>query len=258
MKQKREKVLKLIKQLHQEDYITIRECYNILEKNNLKTCISTIRKYYKLLNLKLEGSGGKNRKVQNNPFIPLTEESYYWLGFIAADGHVNKYQVRLKIKDIDHIVKYRDFINPNLKLFDSINTANNKMRLVYFGNKETIKFLNNIGITSSKTKSLKIDNNILNNRHFLRGFFDGDGSAKNYEVKITTASIKFRDQLLLLLKNLKIQSYYRIKGVNKDCYDVLVKSRESKKRLFNYFYKDSNIYLERKYNDYAALVRKYQ
>lgn len=227
---------------------TPNEITKILNKQGINIIPSTVRKYLKMFNISLEGSGGKNRIVNNNPFLPLTSESYYWLGMLAADGWVANGSIRLKLKDIDYLLKYRDFINPNLKPFDSINQAGNKMRLIYFGNKEVAEWLDReVRITPNKSRTLCINPDYFNN-HFIRGYFDGDGTARK-EVKITTGSICMRNRLLEELT--PFLPYSRVKGENKDCFDVIIRD---KKAFFDYLYQDADIYLERKYEDYVALI----
>lgn len=98
----------------------------------------SVLKYYKILNLPLKGSGGNNIKVKHNPFLINSDESNYWVGFIAADGNVNKKTntIAIQSKDIEHILKYRDFINPDLIPFYRINKAGSNMCTIYYANKE--------------------------------------------------------------------------------------------------------------------------
>lgn len=187
--------------------------------------------------------GGQNRIVNNNPFKISTDESYYWIGFLAADGYISskKYSIGLKLKDVEHIIKYRDFINPALKLYDKINTAGNLMREVLFGNYEIHKYLITLGITPKKSKTFKYTIPITGS--ILRGHFDGDGSVSQGRPKITTGSVEFLHQLEELYKSLDIKYTVCKKG---DCWDIYT-LYHSRRIMFNYMYKDSTIHLERKY-----------
>lgn len=52
-------------------------------------------------------------KFNTDVFQNMTEESYYWLGFIQGDGCVykNRFELGLKAEDKKHIEKFADFIS---------------------------------------------------------------------------------------------------------------------------------------------------
>lgn len=211
----------------------------------------------KILNkhkLPLEGSGGKNRIVNHNPFLPLTEEAQYWIGFLAADGNIStkKYTVCLKIKDIDHVLKFRDFVDINLPYHEETNQAGSLVRLVSFGNKETHEYLTSLGLTSKKSKTLEIK--IPLTGHILRGVFDGDGSVSQNRPKITTGSLRFKNQLEKLYneKGFKFTTTVKHKVKDKHIFDIWI-LEESRKDFFNFLYKDSTICLERKFNHFKNI-----
>ena len=54
---------------------------------------------------------------RNNVFLNNTEESYYWIGFIIADGCINstRIEVTSSEKDSNHLLKYSLFINAPIK-----------------------------------------------------------------------------------------------------------------------------------------------
>jgi intein/homing endonuclease len=201
--------------------------------------------------------GGKNRVVNNNPFLPLTEESEYWIGFLAADGCISstKYSIHLGIKDIEHVLKYRDFINPKLKAYYKINAAGNNICTVLFGNYETHAYLISLGLTPAKSKTFKF--NISLNGNILRGMFDGDGSVSQRRPKITTGSPYFKQQLEEYYTKLGISFTTTVKHKIKDTqiWDIWV-LQDSRQKLFDLMYKNSTVFLERKYEQFRAVVEK--
>src|SRR5690606_7825362 len=57
----------------------------------------------------------RHNKLKN--LLNNTDESFYWLGFIMADGYIAKDKSRLEItlceKDLNHLEKFNKFINNN-------------------------------------------------------------------------------------------------------------------------------------------------
>jgi hypothetical protein len=115
------------------------------------------------------------RDVKNcNVFklIDGSNEAFYWLGFIMADGHFNKnkmLEINLSIKDYEHLVKFSKFIEYSKKLVEpSIKVS---ISDIYDYLKTTFN------VSSTKTY------NPCNLEHlsgdsffsFIIGFIDGDG-----------------------------------------------------------------------------------
>lgn len=113
----------------------------------------------------------------------MTEEEAYWLGFLFADGCVNKYRadLRLSAKDKIHAEKFAKYIGVTCSEY--ISKANGKEYpavRVTKNSKEYVSYLGQYGIIPNKTKIQNecpiryIDNNLRH--HWLRGYFDGDGT----------------------------------------------------------------------------------
>ena len=113
------------------------------------------------------------------------------MGFLYADGGVtaknNKYILALSLstKDIEHLEKFKKNLN-------STNPIRTKPGSGYLPNtyyvalelysKKLVTDLINVGCYPNKSLTLKFPNtNYFNDpsliRHFIRGYFDGDGSA---------------------------------------------------------------------------------
>lgn len=201
--------------------------------------------------------GGQNRIVNHNPFECMSDEAQYWIGFLAADGNLStkKYSISMQLKDIEHILKYRNFINPILKYHDKVNPAGSLMRTVLFGNYEVYNYLISIGFTPAKSKTFSFKIPLTGN--ILRGVFDGDGSASQNRPKITTASILFRDQLTNYFDKLGIKYTVTVKHKVKDpyIYDVWV-LYDSRQQFFDLLYTKDCVKLERKYEQLRAALPK--
>lgn len=122
----------------------------------------------------------KTYTVNHNCFSVPTPESAYWAGFLAADGNVDEeYRVRLMLhaSDLRHLEKFQAFTCSNHKI--SINTTKYNRASLEFKSEQMVKDLEYFwNITPRKSKTLQAPNvtdpALLN--HFLRGYFDGDGT----------------------------------------------------------------------------------
>jgi intein-encoded DNA endonuclease-like protein len=130
--------------------------------------------------INLLGSKGFNKLNQCDYFSKIdTEEKAYWLGFIYADGYLAKNENRLalvvSIKDKEHLKKFADIFGKQLIEIKKLDKKSKKSyeQCGVFLYSERIyndlkSFLNSENIFDMIPKEL--------HRHFVRGFFDGDGS----------------------------------------------------------------------------------
>lgn len=207
-------------------------------------------------NIKTEGSGGKNRIINFNPFLANTDSTNYWLGYIASDGCVSskKYSISICSADREHLAKINNIFENKLNLHESINEAGTLMRTAVFGNKEIHSYLISLGITPRKSKTLFL--NFPLNGAFIRGVFDGDGSVSQNRPKITTASITFINQLKSYFDSLDISYTVTVKHkiLFPEIYDIWILER-SRKTFFDLMYTNAEVFLERKYDKYRLIIQ---
>ena len=126
-----------------------------------------------------------------------TENKAYWLGFLFADGNITtpyrvnkdgsikngiyRIEISLKEEDKDHLDMLRKELNVEKPLNISKTNYNgaNRCRL-YFNSKHMWEVLNSYGCTPKKSLTLTFppisifkDKSLI--KHFIRGYFDGDG-----------------------------------------------------------------------------------
>ena len=139
---------------------------------------------------------------------------------------------------------------------------------ISISHKSMVEDLRKLGIVKRKSLILKFPNFIEENliRHFIRGYFDGDGSicygktTKNVHFSIVSTK-KFLDKIKCILsKNIDLYSgIYDIKSLKN-------KSNKSTKRLaitgwnkvniiMTWLYKDSNIFLDRKHRKFREITK---
>ena len=106
-----------------------------------------------------------------------SEELYYFLGFVAADGYVsnNEIEIRLNEKDVYLLEKFRDLIVPDKPLYYKSRT--NSYTLKISCKKYIKKFKNFYGMTTNKKHEEMTFPNIPEQyiKDFIRGYIDGDG-----------------------------------------------------------------------------------
>jgi intein-encoded DNA endonuclease-like protein len=210
----------------------------------------------------------ENKKVNHTFFDTIDSEiKAYLLGFFCGDGTVNKTKsiaLLLQSRDVEILNYYRDFIAPSNKLYfykSKEITHQDRLKIIIHSSRIKESLLNH-GIPENKTYNGFSSPDVFCKpdlyRHFIRGFFDADGSiyksyrstgfkitctntdfldfCKNEFTKIGCFNIFFEDIKDNAANNLKISNKYSI---------ALIK---------DYFYKDSNFYLKRKFDKFNELV----
>ena len=204
-----------------------------------------------------------------------SEDKAYFLGFLYADGCVekrseNSYRVKINLKDADRYILER-FANC-LETKQPIHSYISKCSIGY-GNKYSsltvnslilAKSLINKGCFECKSLILKFpDRKLFKNpdliRHFIRGYFDGDGSVfisneKHWRHGKIFPVIHFRFCGTKWFCS-ELQTILNIGGrlshpkkAHKDFVELAYKRNKKAKYFFNYLYKDATIYLKRKYD----------
>ena len=206
----------------------------------------------------------KRYKVDSNFFDFMnTENKFYWLGFIFADGHMrtqsNSLEIGLSIKDQNHLNKFLNDLNSDypirtkrckigLKVYDSCNIS--------ICDKALYNSLIKLGCTNNKTYNLTFpsitDKSML--AHFIRGFFDGDGGiavAKDTDritrLTVTAYSEQILEEFANLIRIILPDFQYSIrrkKGTNS--VSLYVEKIEYVLKLLDIMYQNCTIYLDRK------------
>lgn len=211
--------------------------------------------------------------VEYNLFQKIeTEADAYWLGFLYSDGWIrsdrNEIGLGVQERDAEILEKFKEYIgttnNIQIKQKEKIKKhtapdghiieAKQNFHSLTFSCKKTKENLIALGCLPNKSKILhcptieQVPDNLL--FHFARGVVDGDGSVRWGERKdfvICSASINF---LIELTTRMKINNF-----------GVLYKEqfRISKsalvRQVLEKLYKDSSIYLNRKFQVYILSQR---
>ena len=225
--------------------------------------------------LKNLGYNIKNKQIESRISETIfdsidTEEKAYWLGFIYADGNIKtitkKIQtytlnITLKNSDIEHLHKFNIFMSGTVNIRQNTNSC-----VWAASNKHLWQTLNKYGCTPNKSLTLKFpDENIFKSkdliRHFIRGYFDGDGCISYNKYKygiVPRCSVLGTLQLVTKIAEYSNQNNGLIQLCHTahDYYNLKLKKSESIEFL-HYLYDNCSIYLTRKYLRYKAFVNNH-
>ena len=205
----------------------------------------------------------------NSSYFDIIDDEHkaYWLGFIAADGYIRsklKYNnlalgICLSQKDKSHLEKFKkdiDATNPILDFKENhFGTINSRIIIV---DEHLCKSLIALGITDHKSLTLTfpikhIPQHLIH--HFVRGYFDGDGSIKKHGDEGFDVSILGTYEFLSTIKEL-----YNINNKlnkNKNCttnsYNLSFGGNKKSYKFLYELYNNADIYLDRKYKRYKTL-----
>jgi hypothetical protein len=198
-----------------------------------------------------------------------TEAKAYFLGFIYADGHITikdrrksgwkEYVFRINLSKNDEEVlelfkKELNYTNDllDIKAKSFVSPSNNKtytrqpQKLIHLSSEILVKDLMRWGVCENKTYTKlsipDLPDNLI--RHFIRGYFDGDGTVGKLEASITSKDENILMEIKAYVENKLGLPVGNISLSDKNSYRWRIsKNRHS---FLEFLYKDSNFYLSRK------------
>jgi len=235
--------------------------FNYLKKNNIRsrTAEECHRKY----------------AINENYFDSIdTQEKAYILGFLYADGgNVQKSNfvgIHLNAKDIDILYKIseRIYVENSRDRVNTYERIRKDKKFIHCNLNINSKYVCNqlakLGCGPKKSLTLTFPEWLIDpelQRHFIRGYYDGDGGlhlprkkGRSPLVRIISTTQFSAITANILIKTLGVGIYSEHK---KDLTRICVSGGKQAKTFLGWLYKDATIYLDRKYKLYQEFLAKY-
>lgn len=203
-------------------------------------------------------------KINEDYFKKWSSNMAYILGFILSDGcivkskrkgHSDSLKFGIYFKDIDILEKIKRSLKSKHKISRSADAFH-----LSIASQIIVDDLKSLGVTYRKSLSEhvpKIPKVFI--RDFIRGFVDGDGSVKIDKSGYPNLAVYGGEQIIKFIRDNFLKSFdiyskmLRLTNNGQGKYLYLIAYRcNSAQTLLDYLYKDSKLFLDRKYN----LVKK--
>lgn len=283
--EKEQKIVECAKYYSENIGISIKKCAekfglkrhhlsNYLKNNNIKKhekVLATINGEQYIISQK--GSHGIKKHNLDDTFFDVidTEEKAYWLGFFLADASVSKkgntISIGLSIRDYDHLHRLKKSLNMTYPIREFISSNGYKSCIISFHSQNVKKKLISYNVIPNKKEYgkhpyLLLDSSLI--KHYIRGFFDGDGCVseiirkengnKRYAIEIASCQ-----EMLIFIKKFLADNNIEMSNIKKhmSIYEIRTSNNFEIIKFFNLIYKDANIYLPRKYERLEDISRVY-
>lgn len=199
-----------------------------------------------------------------------TEEKAYWLGFIFADGcitNTNVLEVNLQSQDVGHLHKLSRFLecttNPVIYCPKKESNKTYDLYGLHVSNKHLCDRLCELGCVPRKSLILKFPNkNIFKDssliKHFIRGYFDGDGCICLTQWSASLlGTFEFLTEVQNIVSELQNKTLSKKHSNNSNTYQIGI-TRKKAFSFLEWLYKDSTVYLQRKHQKYFEFCSLYK
>jgi hypothetical protein len=210
---------------------------------------------------------GNKRYSFNDKFFEKinSEEKSYWLGFIYADGGMysdgykcHQIFIKLALKDKIHLERFQSSIGSNhkLKLRTETKSILGKKEKTYqsimirITSKKMFGDLLNCGCFQNKSNTIKFPKFISPYliQHFIRGYFDGDGSisktSNTKQLNVLGNKLFLKDIQTIWMNTCNVR---KTKLFNKGkIYSLHYGGNGNIEKIRNYLYTNATVWLDRK------------
>lgn len=254
-------------------YLSGMSCTRIGEK--LHIYHKPINDVLEKLGVKRDGRSRRQYYLNENYFDNIdTPNKAYILGFFFADGcnFMKKSTISMSLEkhDKEILEKIRkeirserplEFIQQSKRIDKNDYHYKDMWRLLLFSS-HMCKALNDVGMVPNKSLILKFPENLNKNlySHFMRGYFDGDGSychhitSKGWRQDLITftSTLDMCEHMLNILHDGIVTGggIYDASNKNGVTKVLSISGTNQCKVIFDYMYKDADLYMKRKHDLY--------
>ncbi len=239
--------------------VEIKVASNNLSSGNTRSCGCLKSESSSISGLANRGKRWADPYLNEQSFEELDESAAYWAGFLMADGYINRVKrgsadvaLCLSFKDVDHVQKFKHFLNSRRKV--TISRGKYPTAVFSVSSDALADRLTALGVTSHKTFTAKASALLIANSHFWRGAIDGDGClsvAKKSEKAVSLSLVGSKDmceQFLSYVRelglgyNVSVRPHSHTRGI----FNITLNGREAI-RIADKLYTGSQLFLERKF-----------
>ncbi len=201
------------------------------------------------------------------------EKSAYWLGFLYADGSIESketlkygeqaFKIAIAEQDLELLEKFKLDIESTYPIrYDDSKVSNSAQRQVIqcLRNQKTVDDLIKLGCVERKSLILQFPSleqvPLYLLPHFIRGYFDGDGSVSEYKGQWHINFVGTQDFITELYQILQIGSIFPDKRKSNSWY-LNINGNVQVTKIYHYLYDNATRYMERKYQKFQPLLNKY-
>lgn len=250
-------------------YMTPEQCDKIIELYNKGISSSKVAKELGIskatvlahlhdTNTVLKTQQFYNKYTFNDKFFDKidSEVKAYFLGYLYADGYNNEERNLIVFgqaeKDKKSVEKFKDVLNATHPISIDTKEGRQPFYKIRINSKYFSQALKKQGCGNAKTFNLtfpELAPELVH--HFIRGYFDGDGSIwfskDKPHISITGLDTFLFDLQKVLIDNCNINLTKLTCRKNNAIKEIRYGGINNIKKISNYLYKDATIYLERKY-----------
>lgn len=207
---------------------------------------------------------GNSKKFMKYINLKIPEHSYFF-GFVQTDGSLSKFkhfpnkgklQIEVGKKDL-HILKYFKRLFPSvyssisLRMRDTNFKKDNISYVLGIFNMKFREEINKLGIPyGKKSEIISPPNNNFNERDYIRGLVDGDGSLgltskENPFISITVKSDQLKNYLFDVVEKITGERKRIIRNKRDNIYNIMI-NREKAQKFIKYLYYPGCLTLKRK------------
>ncbi len=218
--------------------------------------------------IKCRGKASRKHRVNENFFTQINSESKaYWLGFLYADGYQSGKEITINLKhtDLKHLEKFKKSIEATYPVVIKRNVKSNghisHTASIRIYSPKLCDNLDKKGCTKKKSLTLIYPEFIPQRyeRHFIRGYFDGDGSFSIDPNRKNCARLTFYSGSICFVDGLEkalLDEGFTLNRGKKNPRFLTANRRDLLYSLYRYLYAYSKIWLERKRDLFIEYIAK--